>query len=179
MFVAGQAAEQEGIYGEIGLRGGFVFEGYRGLGREESGLTPDGFYMTGDLGVMLNGGLYVFGRRKEIIIVNGKNLYAGDVEERVGAARGVRPGRAVAFGIENPALGTEELIVVAESDPSAGLDEAAVRAAIVAAVSDAFLVKPHDVRLIGGRWLVKTTSGKISRDKNRAKYLRDFRSDLA
>ena len=179
IFVEGRAADQEGIYGEIGLSGAFVFGGYRGLGREESGLTPDGVYMTGDLGVLLNGRLYVFGRRKEIIIVNGKNLYAGDVEERVGAARGVKPGRAVAFGIENPALGTEELIVVAESDPAAGLAEAAVRAGIVAAVSDAFLVKPHDVRLIDGRWLVKTTSGKISREKNRAKYLRDFRSDLA
>jgi fatty-acyl-CoA synthase len=128
---------------------------------------------------MLDGRLYVFGRRKEIIIVNGKNLYAGDIEERVGAAPGVRPGRAVAFGVENPALGTEELVVVAESDPAAGLSEAATRAGIVAAVSDAFLVKPHDVRLIDGRWLVKTTSGKISREKNRAKYLRDFRSDLA
>ena len=179
IFVEGRAADQEGIYGEIGLSGAFVFGGYRGLAREESGLTPDGVYMTGDLGVLLNGRLYVFGRRKEIIIVNGKNLYAGDIEERVGAARGVKPGRAVAFGIENPALGTEELIVVAESDPAAGLAEAAVRAGIVAAVSDAFLVKPHDVRLIDGRWLVKTTSGKISREKNRAKYLRDFRSDLA
>ncbi len=179
IFVGGRAVAGEGIYGEIGLSGGFVFDGYRGLGRAESGLTPEGVYMTGDLGVVLNGRLYVFGRRKEIIIVNGRNLYAGDVEERVGAAKGVRPGRAVAFGIENPALGTEELIVVAESDPAAGLDAAAVRAGIVAAVSDAFLVKPHDVRLIDGRWLVKTTSGKISRDRNRTKYLRDFRSDLA
>ena len=177
VFVGGRAADRDGIYGEIGLSGGFVFAGYRRLGREDSGLTPDGVYMTGDLGVLLNGRLYVFGRRKEIIIVNGKNLYAGDVEERAGSVRGVRPGRAVAFGIENPAIGTEELIVVAEADPAAGLSEAAVRAAIVAAVSDAFLVKPHDVRLIDGRWLVKTTSGKVSRDKNRAKYLRDFRTD--
>jgi fatty-acyl-CoA synthase len=179
VFVDGRRAQGEGIYGEIGLAGGFVFGGYRGLGREESGLTADGVYMTGDLGTMLNGRLYIFGRRKEIIIVNGKNLYAGDVEERVGAARGVKPGRAVAFGIENAALGTEELVVVAESDPTAELPEAAVRAGIVAAVSDAFLVKPHDVRLVEGRWLVKTTSGKISRAKNRAKYLRDFRGDLA
>ncbi len=177
VFVGGRAADRGGIYGEIGLSGDFVFAGYRRLGREDSGLTPDGVYMTGDLGVLLNGRLYVFGRRKEIIIVNGKNLYAGDVEERAGSVRGVRPGRVVAFGIENPAIGTEELIVVAEADPAAGLTEAAVRAAIVAAVSDAFLVKPHDVRLIDGRWLVKTTSGKVSRDKNRAKYLRDFRAD--
>ena len=179
LFVEGAPADGEGIYGEIGLRGEVVFAGYRGLDRAQSNLRPDGFFLTGDLGVMLGGRLYVFGRSKEMLIVNGKNLYAGDVEERAGAAAGVRPGRAVAFGIDNPALGTEELIIVAEKDSAAGLDDAAIRAGVMAAVSDAFLVKPHDVRLIDGRWLVKTTSGKISRAKNRAKYLRDFRPDLA
>jgi hypothetical protein len=68
---------------------------------------------------------------------------------------------------------------VAERDPAAALTEEAIRAGVIAQVSDAFLVKPHDVRLIDGRWLVKTTSGKVSRARNKAKYLRDFRPDLA
>ncbi|HEX4098022.1 MAG TPA: AMP-binding protein, partial [Caulobacteraceae bacterium] len=179
VFVNGEATVGEGVYGEIGLEGGFVFEGYRGLGREESNLRPDGVYMTGDLGAVIGGQLYVFGRSKEIIIVNGKNLYAGDVEERAGSVPGVRPGRVAAFGLANPALGTEELIVVVERDPAAALTDEAIRAGVIAQVSDAFLVKPHDVRLIDGRWLVKTTSGKVSRTRNKAKYLRDFRPDLA
>jgi acyl-CoA synthetase (AMP-forming)/AMP-acid ligase II len=175
VFVDGRAAA-DGVYGEIGLRGGFVFGGYRGQSTAHSNIGNDGFYRTGDLGVILDGRLYVFGRTKEMVIVNGKNLYLGDVEDRVGSAPGVRPGRAVAFGLDNAALGTEDLIIVAERDAGAALTDADIRAGITTAVMDAFLVKPHDVQIVLDRWLVKTTSGKISRTSNRAKYLRDFGS---
>ncbi len=178
IFVGGQPADGEGVYGEIGLKSEFLFPGYRGQTPEQSNIRADGFYLTGDLGVILDGRLYVFGRTKEIVIVNGKNLYVGDIEDRVGGVPGVRPGRAVAFGLESAALGTEELVVVAERDAACELSDAAIRAGIIAAVSDAFLVKPYDVQLTRARWLVKTTSGKISRAKNKAKYLRDFRPDL-
>ena len=179
LFLDGERLSQEGTHGEIGLRGAFVFDGYRGLGRTESGLRDDGFFLTGDLGTILDGRLYVLGRSKEVIIVNGKNIYAGDVEERVGEIVGVRPGRAAAFGVDNPLSGSEELVVIAEKDPSVDIPEAAIRAAISAAISDAFLVKPYDVRVLAGRWLVKSSSGKVSRDKNKSKYLRDFRPDLS
>ena len=175
VFVDGRPAA-DGVYGEIGLRGDFVFRGYRGLSGEQSSIGKDGFYRTGDLGVILGGRIYVFGRTKEMVIVNGKNLYLGDVEDRVGSTPGVRPGRAVAFGLDNPALGTEDLIIVAERDDSAAVPDADIRAGITTAVMDAFLVKPHDVQIVLDRWLVKTTSGKISRISNKAKYLRDFGS---
>jgi acyl-CoA synthetase (AMP-forming)/AMP-acid ligase II len=130
------------------------------------------------LGVIAGGSLYILGRKKEIIIVNGKNIHAGDVEDRVGAVAGVRAGRVAAFGLENLRSGSEDLVVIAEKDPAVDTPEAAIRAQINAVVSDAFLVKPHDVRIVTGRWLVKSTSGKVSRDRNRTKYLRDLRPDL-
>ena len=176
IFVGGQPAAA-GVYGEIGLKGDFVFGGYRELSAEQSNIRRDGFYMTGDLGVILDRRLYVVGRTKEMVIVNGKNLYLGDVEDKVGSAPGVRPGRAVAFGLDNPALGTEDLVIVAERDPGAPLSDAEIRTGVTAAVMDAFLVKPHDVQIVSDRWLVKTTSGKVSRSGNKAKFLRDFRSD--
>jgi len=179
IYVDGRPVEGERVYGEIGLKSDFLFPGYRGQTPGQSNIRADGVYLTGDLGTIVGGRLYIFGRTKEIVIVNGKNLYVGDVEDRVGSAPGVRPGRAVAFGLDSPALGTEELVVVAERDPECGLSDAAIRAGIVAAVSDAFMVKPYDVQLTPDRWLVKTTSGKISRGKNKTKYLRDFRPDLA
>ena len=179
VFLRGRPVDEEGVYGEIGLASDFLFPGYRGLAPAQSNIRPDGFYLTGDLGVILEGALYVFGRTKEIVIVNGKNLHVGDVEDRIGAVPGVRPGRAVAFGLDSPALGTEALVVVAERDAACELTDADIRAGIVNAISDAFLVKPYDVRLTRERWLVKTTSGKLSRAKNKAKYLRDFRSDPA
>jgi fatty-acyl-CoA synthase len=166
----------EGTYGEIGIAGDFLFPGYRGRDRAESNIGEDGVFRTGDLGVVLDGHVYVFGRLKEIIIVNGKNIFAGDVESALGTVAGVRKGRVVVFGLDSEMTGSEELIVVAEHDAAASVPEAEVRAAVSRQVSEAFLVKPRDVRIVGDRWLVKSTSGKISRDENRRRYLEQFRA---
>ena len=77
------------------------------------------------------------------------------------------------------AVDDDDLLGAAEDVESPLQNDADIRAGIVKAISDAFLVKPYDVRLTRERWLVKTTSGKLSRAKNKAKYLRDFRSDPA
>jgi fatty-acyl-CoA synthase len=174
VFVDGVRVDADGTYGEIGLRGPFLFDRYRSLSRSESSIRDDGFFLTGDLGVMLDGHVYVFGRSKEIIIVNGKNIYAGDVEDRLGQLPGVRPGRVVAFGLDNTRTGSEDLIVVAEKRADAVDDDEALERAISAAVTAAFLVTPFDVRVVDDRWLVKSTSGKISRQSNRTKYLDQF-----
>lgn len=175
MRVGGEPAP-EGVYGEVAIRAPFLFDGYRGLGRAESGLGPDGFFMTGDLGVVLDGELFVFGRTKETIIVNGKNLHAGDVEYVAGRTPGVKPGWVAAFGVENARTGSEDLVILAERDAAAPDADAAIRAAIAARVLGAFLVSPADVRILAERALVKSTSGKISRDANRDRYLSTLRA---
>ncbi|WP_439599060.1 AMP-binding protein [Falsiroseomonas sp.] len=161
-----------GHYGEIALRAPFLFGGYRG-----SWSAPlEGWFRTGDLGAVLGDQVFVFGRLKEIIIVNGKNLFAGDVEAALGGIAGLRPGRAVAFGLDSEQTGSEALVIVAEHDPASGVAETACRAAISRTVAETFLVKPQDVRIVAERWLVKSTSGKISRAANRARYLDHFRN---
>jgi fatty-acyl-CoA synthase len=165
----------EGLYGEIVVRGPCLFSGYRGRSPQESNLTSDGFFRTGDLGVIVDGHVFVFGRLKEIVIVNGKNLYATDVEHAVNSVRGVKKGRVVAFGLENDQTGSEQLIVVAELEPSAAAAKAKLRSEINRLVSETFSVTPGDVRLVDERWLVKSTSGKISRQDNRLKYTQTFR----
>jgi len=168
----GERALPEGCYGEIGLRAPFLFGGYRGRAEPRQ----DDWFRTGDLGVVLRGQVFVFGRLKEIIIVNGKNLFAGDVEASLAGIPGLRPGRAVAFGVESDQTGSEELVVVAEQDETAGTPAAESRAAISRILAETFLVKPRDVRIVADRWLVKSTSGKISREANRRRYLETFRS---
>jgi acyl-CoA synthetase (AMP-forming)/AMP-acid ligase II len=165
----------EGVYGEIGIAGEFLFPAYRGRTPAESNITG-GTFLTGDLGVILDGHVFVFGRLKEIIIVNGKNIFAGDVEAALGTIHGLKKGRAVVFGLDSDMTGSEELIVVAEQDGAAGVPAAELRSAVSRAVSEAFLVKPRDVRIVAERWLVKSTSGKISRDENRKRYLEHFRA---
>jgi len=165
----------DGTYGEIGISGQFLFPGYRGRSAGDSNLEG-GLFRTGDLGVILDGHVFVFGRLKEIIIVNGKNIFAGDVEAALGLIHGVKKGRAVVFGVDSDLTGSEELIVVAEQDAASGVAAAELRSAVSRAVSESFLVKPRDVRIVAERWLVKSTSGKISRDENRKRYLEQFRA---
>jgi fatty-acyl-CoA synthase len=75
--------------------------------------------------------------------------------------------------VENARTGSEGLAVVAEADGA--VPEADLRRAIARAISDIFMVQPSDVRVVAERWLVKSTSGKISRAENRAKYVEHFR----
>ncbi|MBK1661335.1 AMP-binding protein [Paracraurococcus ruber] len=159
------APQPEGIYGEIGVRSA-SFVGHAGAAR-----LPDGGFPTGDLGVILDGEAFVLGRLKEVIIVAGRNLHAGDVEAVAGAVPGAKPGRIVAFGVENAATGTEDLVIVAERDAAAGVTPDALRAAIARAVTAEFLVSAQAVRVVEERWLVKSTAGKIAREANRRKYL--------
>ena len=174
MFVGGKRVPA-GVYGEVGLRGGFVFGGYRNMTQTESNIRPDGYYLTGDLGAMIDGHIYVFGRLKEIVIINGKNIFAGDVEDAVNGIPGVKKGRVVVFGVESDQTGSEELIVVAEKDQSASVADDALRGGINRLVTDNFMVRPRDIRIVNERWLVKSTSGKISRQQNRDRYLETFR----
>ncbi len=170
------AVQPPHVYGELALRGDFVFGGYRGQSPAQSGITADGYFRTGDLGTVIDGHVYVFGRLKEIVIVNGKNLFAGDIEDSLGAVEGIRKGRAVAFGMESAQTGSEELVIVAEIAPDGGVPAAELRKAISRLVSELFLVTPRDVRVVEDRWLVKSTSGKLSRDENRKKYIEIFRT---
>ena len=172
--LAGDTPLPDGAYGEIALQAPFLFALYRGA------TTPardaDGGFRTGDLGCLLDGEIFVFGRLKEIIIVNGRNLFAGDLEAALGDLPGLKRGRAVAFGIDSAATGTEELVLVAEAEDGAA-DPAALAALISRTIADRFLVQPRDVQVVPAPWLVKSSSGKISRDANRARYLEQFRGD--
>ena len=164
----------ERVYGEIVVRGACLFSHYGGMDEAQSNIGADGNFRTGDLGMVADGHLYVFGRLKEIIIVNGRNLFAGDIEVAVGQVTGIRPGRVAAFGLESAQTGSEVLIIVAERTPGANMPMAELRGAIARLVSEAFLVTARDIRIVEERWLVKSSSGKVARGENVVKYEREF-----
>lgn len=135
----------------------------------------NGWYRSGDLGYLADGQLYVTGRKKDLIIIGGKNIYPQDLEAIAGDVAGVYPGRAVAFGVPDPHLGTEEIVMVCEVTGAFGDDrkkqiEGELRRRVVQTVD----VTLRDVRLVDRRWVLKTSSGKIARSANREKYLGRF-----
>ena len=163
-------AQGPGSVGEIELRSGSLFSGYV-ENPDASGavFTQDGWYRTGDMGFLWEGQLFVTGRAKDLIIVNGANVYPADVEEIADAIPGVKAGRAVAFGVELPS-GSEGLVVMLERDELAVPDpslKATLRAEVLAQLGVALT----DIRVAEPGTLLKSTSGKLARGKNRALYL--------
>jgi len=157
--------------GEIAVRSNCMLTGY--YNRED--LTGkaffDGWYLTGDLGYLANGELYVTGRKKEIIIVGGKNIYPQDLEELASEVPGVHPGRVVAFGIFNPDSGTEDICIALETDRTAPEERRQIAAHVRDHVTQNSDIAVRYVEVVDRAWLVKTSSGKIARNANRDKFL--------
>lgn len=142
----------------------------------------DNWYLTGDLGYIAEGEVYVTGRKKDLIIVGGKNIYPQDIERLVNDIPGIHPGRVVAFGIFDESAGTEGVVVVAEiehrkqaelGNGSQAWEEEVTHLALeirqkVNRGSDIVL---KAAQIVEKDWLIKTSSGKIARSANRAKYL--------
>lgn len=160
----------EGLVGEIEVRSISLFEGYRNDRERTAEVLRDGWYLTRDYGFFHEGEIYVVGRKKDLIIVAGKNIYPEDVEDAVGAVEGVLPGRVVAFGREDERAGTEEICVVVESDR----EDPAERARIGRLVKQAGMaidVTIAKVFVAPARWLIKSSSGKPSRRDNKARAI--------
>ncbi len=152
--------------GEIGIKGDCLFDQFTDGTRQ----LENGFYRTGDLGYLRkDGSLVVTGRKKDLIIVNGKNVYPQDVEYVGSAVEGIYPGRIATFGVFDDLVGSEALYILAESDGRFPVPK--LKAAIQKAVSDELGIVPKRVEILPHMELAKTSSGKISRSRNREMYL--------
>jgi len=152
--------------GEIGVRSATLYQQFL------DGTRPleDGFYKTGDIGYLnKDGELVVIGRKKDLIIVCGKNIFPQDVEYITSQIEGVHPGRVAALGILNTELGSEDLFIFAER--LAAQSPTALKIAIQKAVQNEIGVVPKKVEIFEHMSLVKTTSGKVCRSRNRELYL--------
>jgi acyl-CoA synthetase (AMP-forming)/AMP-acid ligase II len=168
----------DGTVGELWIRGASVARGYWREAAATSEVfratTADGdgpFVRSGDLGTSVGGELYVTGRRKEIVIVNGRNLYPQDIEHEVREAHPALAGRTgAAFSLE--ATG-ERLVVIQELSP-AGLGDAApedVVSAVKQRLAGRLGLRPGAVVLVAPRTVLRTTSGKIQRRLMRSAFV--------
>lgn len=151
---------QDGVVGEIEVRGPAVMRSYRGRTSEASGVSPDGWLRTGDLGYTDGGEIFVTGRLKEMIILRGVNHYPQDVESAVADVAGLHRGRVVAVAVDTPR--GDRLAVVAEvsgETADAGRIAREMRARVAARLGLADI----DVHLVRPRTIARTTSGKYQR----------------
>lgn len=165
--------------GEVTLRSDYLFSGYfRRPELTSEAMTADGWYKTGDLGFLHDGEVYVTGRKKDLIIIQGRNFWPTDIEAVAATAEGVLPGRVVAFGLADEKSGTERLVILAEIDEAAAGREANIAMTIRKTVAQQLEVVPAAVQIVGPRWLVKSTAGKLARNDNRLKYLANYEPNL-
>ena len=136
-----------------------------------------GWYFTGDYGYKVGEEVFVAGRKKEMIIVAGKNVYPMDLEELAMEVPGVHAGRVVAFGVFNETAGTEDVVLVAEVDTEDQDERDAIGDAIRQTVTRGSAVALRHVYLVGAKWLIKTSSGKNARTANKEKYLKETSSN--
>lgn len=165
----------ERCIGEITLRSDSMLTGYYRRPEASAEVMEGGWYFTGDMGYIADGELYITGRKKDLIIVGGKNVYPQDIENLLNDIPGIYPGRATAFGIFNDRLGTEDIAIVAELaahiDPEDKDARANVMREVRACIAQSTDVTARYVHLVREKWLIKTSSGKIARGANREKFL--------
>jgi fatty-acyl-CoA synthase len=132
-------------------------------------LSADGWLDTGDLGYTLNGEIVVTGRAKDLIIVNGRNVWPQDIEWAVETQKVVRNGDAAAFSIDTA---DGERVVVAVVARVAGDEaKAALSRDVAGAVREAVAVDCDVVLVAPSVGLPTTSSGKLSRARTKANYL--------
>jgi acyl-CoA synthetase (AMP-forming)/AMP-acid ligase II len=149
------AIADEDTVGEILIASDCLFDGYY----NRSDLTH-----TGDLGFCLNSELFIVGRKKDLLIIGGENIYPQDIEEIVSSHPAIHDGRVVALGIYNPDLGTEEIAIVAEVQTDELLSQSSkiesdLRSSIVAGLG----IAARTIILKPPKWIVKSTAGKPAR----------------
>jgi len=159
----------ERAVGEISLAGPSVTPGYY----KDDALTAmnirDGWLHTGDLGYLANGELFVCGRVKDVIIINGRKHHAQDLEWSIDDLAGIRRGRVAAFGMALLGCSERAVIVV---EPSGTVPADVLTDAIRRRIANFCGLFIHDVVLVGRGMVARTTSGKVRRAATKQQYER-------
>jgi len=164
----GRTLPERGI-GEISLAGPSVTAGYYKDEALTANSIRDGWLHTGDLGYLSNGELFVCGRVKDVIIVNGRKHHAQDLEWSLDDLAGIRRGRVVAFGTAERGRPERAVIVV---EPSGTVPADVLTDAIRRRIVDLCGLLIHDVVLVRSGMVARTTSGKVRRAATKQRYER-------
>jgi fatty-acyl-CoA synthase len=163
--------------GTLFVRGPSVMSGYFGDPEKTNEvLSPDGWLNTGDLAYRVSGEIVITGREKDLIIINGRNIWPQDLEYLAQAQPEVRSGDAAAFSVPGPD-GAEKAVTMIEYRET----DVAKRNELIERLRTIFLEElglDCLVCLVPRKTLPRTTSGKLSRSEARRRFLDQFGKEL-
>ena len=157
--------------GSLQFRGPSSMQGYYNNPTATNAVFHDGWIDSGDLAYLADGEVFITGRRKDLIIKAGRNLYPSEIEELVGQVPGVRQGCVAAFGVTDAARGTEQLVVIAETKEASVEKREKIIDAMKQTLSDTLDLVPDAVELVAPHIVPKTSSGKLQRAACKTMYM--------
>lgn len=169
----------ESVIGEIALQSDCMLTEYYHREDVTRKAFTDGWYLTGDYGFVVNGEVFVSGRKKDMIIVGGKNVYPQDLEALTYEVPGVHAGRSVAFGMYNEEEGTEDVVIIAEADSEDPVEQQKIADAVRGHVTKNSAIALRYVKVVDPKWILKTSSGKTARSANKAKFLDELQKEMS
>ena len=169
----------ERVIGELALQSDCMLTGYYHREDATQKAIADGWYYTGDYGFVWDGDVFVSGRKKDMIIVGGKNVYPQDLEALTYEVPGVHAGRSVAFGMYNDEEGTEDVVIIAEVNSEDPAEQQRIADAIRGHVTRNSAIALRYVKTVDPKWILKTSSGKTARSANKEKFLAELQKEVS
>jgi 1-acyl-sn-glycerol-3-phosphate acyltransferase len=157
--------------GRLEFRGPSATSGYFHNPAKTRELFHDGWLDTGDRAYMAGGDLYITGRVKDIIIRAGQHIHPHEIEAAVGNIASLRKNAIAAFGVADPASGTERVVLLAETDEASPSVLANLKACAQEVATDIIGGPPDEIVLVQPGTVPKTASGKIRRAAAKDLYL--------
>ncbi|TMB82999.1 MAG: fatty acyl-AMP ligase [Chloroflexi bacterium] len=157
--------------GEVLVSSPSLMEGYYNQPEATHMVLRDGWLWTGDLGYLANGRLYITGRKKEVLIVGGRNYYPHDLEQVVTTALGMHRGDAVAIAYEDPGRATELVVILVETAATDHVEREALRQRVRQVLIDADY-PVSEVVLLRPKTIQVTPNGKLKRVELKTRYLK-------
>ena len=158
------------VTGTIFVRAASVMTGYFNAPAEtQAALSPDGWLNTGDIGYTIDGSLFITGRQKDLIIINGRNIWPQDLEYLAEHQQEARVGDALAFSVPGPEAREVCVLVVQCRETNAGK-----RVALIDRLTHLVRLEMGIdcyVELVAPHTLPRTSSGKLSRSKARQNFI--------
>lgn len=157
--------------GSIQFQGPSAMQGYYRNPKATKKAYHNGWWDTGDLGYLADNELFVTGRKKDLIIKAGRNLYPEMFEAIVASVNGIRQGCIIAFGVINQTLGTEKVVIVSETKLNTNKERNKQKQEIIEKITSEIGVPPDEIILVEPGVIPKTSSGKLQRSACKKAYI--------